>query len=559
MIKNAQGYALFKGISEEEAQKIAGQITYTDDAHMATEDADLVIESITENFEIKKAFYQEFGEAAPDKTIFGTNTSGLLPSQLMAFTGRPEKYVGLHFSNPVWEKPIVEVMGTSKTNSEIVEQMVDFAHDMKMTPVVAHKERPGYLLNSLLIPWLEGSQQLLADGIATPEDIDKTWMAGAGDHTGPIGVQDLIGLDTVIASSEGLAEANPDQKWRAKFVDMMKKRRDDGRRGIVDGKGFYTYPNPEYRQADFFDNDPAYKQHSHPYHTVTVAGGGVLGSQIAYQIARFGFDTIQYDISEETIDAAKKRVESYIPLVVRDVDADPDEARAAADRITYTANMEEAFSHTDLVIEAVPETMAIKKQFYNDIQRYLPEHTVLLTNSSTLAPSAFMHETGRPEKFLALHFVNHIWLKNTGEVMKTELTDDEVFKDVQSFTDAMGMMVISLYKEQPGYILNTLFIPFLRGAIQLLATGVATPRDIDLAWKVGRNIPYGPCQAIDRVSIRTLYNIYLAHYANTSLEADEKALALLERLEKAGELGQETGMGLYEYRDGETIDREWNL
>lgn len=121
MIKNAQGYALFKGISEEEAQKIAGQITYTDDAHMATEDADLVIESITENFEIKKAFYQEFGEAAPDKTIFGTNTSGLLPSQLMAFTGRPEKYVGLHFSNPVWEKPIVEVMGTSKTNSEIVE------------------------------------------------------------------------------------------------------------------------------------------------------------------------------------------------------------------------------------------------------------------------------------------------------------------------------------------------------------------------------------------------------------------------------------------------------
>ena len=141
MIKNAQGYALFKGISEEEAQKIAGQITYTDDAHMATEDADLVIESITENFEIKKAFYQEFGEAAPDKTIFGTNTSGLLPSQLMAFTGRPEKYVGLHFSNPVWEKPIVEVMGTSKTNSEIVEQMVDFAHDMKMTPVVAHKER----------------------------------------------------------------------------------------------------------------------------------------------------------------------------------------------------------------------------------------------------------------------------------------------------------------------------------------------------------------------------------------------------------------------------------
>ncbi|MGV3175506.1 3-hydroxyacyl-CoA dehydrogenase family protein [Aerococcus suis] len=95
--------------------------------------------------------------------------------------------------------------------------------------------------------------------------------------------------------------------------------------------------------------------------------------------------------------------------------------------------------------------------------------------------------------------------------------------------------------------------------MQLLATGVATPRDIDLAWKVGRNIPYGPCQAIDRVGIRTLYNIYLAHYANTGLEADEKALALLERLEKAGELGQETGMGLYEYRDGETIDREWNL
>lgn len=283
----------------------------------------------------------------------------------MDITGRPEKDIGFHFSNPVWDKPMAEIMKTSKTSQEVFNQLVEFTEAMDLTPIIAHKEQPAYLLNSLLIPWLEGAQQLYADEIATPEDIDKTWIAGGGDHTGPFGVFDGVGLDTLIAVEEGRLQTDPDNawkdnSWRQVFIDKMKERRDQNLRGMVDGKGFYTYPDPEFKDSEFFENDPKFKEHKHPYKTVTIAGGGVLGSQIAYQVVRAGFKTIQYDISAEALEAAKGRIESYIPLVVEDIDFDPDKAKEAADNIFYSHDLAEVFGETDLVIESVPEIVDIK-------------------------------------------------------------------------------------------------------------------------------------------------------------------------------------------------------
>lgn len=558
MGKNAEAFADYKEIDQGKAKDIADGISFTDDPETAVEDADLLIEAIIENVDIKSDFYQTFAKAAPEKTIFATNTSSLLPSQFMEDTGRPEKYCGLHFSNPVWEKPLVEVMGTSKTDEAILEEMLEFGKSIGMTPVVAHKEQPGYLLNSLLIPWLEGAQYLLGAGVSSVEDIDKTWILGR-DHTGPFGVLDVIGFDTVKAITEAKVKDNPDVEWRKNFLDTITEKIDAGHTGRATGEGFYTYPNPAFKADDFFENDQEIQDHDHPFETVVCAGGGVLGSQIAYQVARGGFRTILYDISEDALESTKKRIEDLIPQVVEDIDYDPEEARKAADSIIYVSDIEEAFSQADVVIESVPESLEVKKDFYKSIQPHIKDETVLLTNSSTLPPSDIMESTGRPEKFMALHFANRIWVKNTGEVMKTEKTSEEVFKDVQAFTHDIGMVVISLFKEQPAYVLNTLLAPLFTNALYLSANGIAVPQDVDKAWKVGRGVPVGPFAMMDRVGVRTLYNTFDAVIGESEEEAHKNMMSWLKGMLDRGELGYEEGVGFYEYKDGEPVERDWSL
>lgn len=143
--------------------------------------------------------------------------------------------------------------------------------------------------------------------------------------------------------------------------------------------------------------------------------------------------------------------------------------------------------------------------------------------------------------------------------MKTSKTDDKVFKDVQSFTDDIGRKVITLYKEQPAYVLNTLLVPFLRAGVQLYATGVATPDDIDIAWKIGRRLPFGPFNIIDRVGVRTLYNIYYENFANSDLETDRKVLEIIKEMVDKNEVGRESNIGFYDYRDGDVKSRNWPI
>lgn len=253
MSKNAEGYATFHDVPLEKAREIEASIAYTDDPATAVEDTYLLIEAIVENFDIKKSFYEQFGAVAPEKTIFGSNTSNLLPSSMMDYTGRPEKYIALHFSNPVYEKPLVEIMATSKTDPALVDEMVEFFTAMDMVPAIAHKEVRGYLFNSVLIPWEEGGLKLLAEDTASAHDIDRVWLQSLPETKGVFGTVDLQGLDVVIALNDGKLQENPDEQWRARVIEIAKERRDQGKRGIVDGEGFYTYPDPEFQTKEFLE------------------------------------------------------------------------------------------------------------------------------------------------------------------------------------------------------------------------------------------------------------------------------------------------------------------
>lgn len=277
---------------------------------------------------------------------------------------------------------------------------------------------------------------------------------------------------------------------------------------------------------------------------VMVLGTGVLGSQIAFQTAYNGFDVTAYDLNDEALDRARARFATLVQTYEKDVPgATGGKATNALKRITLSADLEAAVSEADLVIEAVPEVFSVKQALYEKLARVAPAKTIFATNSSTLLPSDLKTFTGRPDRFLALHFANNIWKFNTAEVMGTDKTDPTVFDAVIAFASAIGMVPIPVRKEKAGYVLNSLLAPFLKAASELAAGGYAQPTDIDKVWRIATGAPMGPFQIYDIIGLTTPYNI-MAH-------GDEAAQAIAAWLKEnyidQGKLGVASGEGFYTY------------
>ncbi|MBW4042479.1 MAG: 3-hydroxyacyl-CoA dehydrogenase [Acidobacteria bacterium] len=287
---------------------------------------------------------------------------------------------------------------------------------------------------------------------------------------------------------------------------------------------------------------PATPSVSTPFSRVTVLGLGVLGAQIALQTAAHGVEVTGYDIDQDSLAAGRARLEAFARAAAKDV-VDPDAYAAAPERVRLTSDLAEAVGQADLVIEAVTEKIAVKREVWAAVGAAAPAGTVFATNSSSLLPSAIADATGRPERFLALHFANHIWRQNTAEIMGSPATDPAVADLVQQFAVAIGMVPIRLHKEQPGYVLNSLLIPLLGAAAELLVKGVADPETVDATWRIATGAPLGPFQIYDVIGLRTAYAI-----ASTDPRSAVWAAYLKEHYLDLGLLGVESGEGFYTYR-----------
>jgi 3-hydroxybutyryl-CoA dehydrogenase len=248
---------------------------------------------------------------------------------------------------------------------------------------------------------------------------------------------------------------------------------------------------------------------------VAVLGTGVLGSQIAYQAAYSGFEVTAYDISDEILEKAKDGFAGLAARYVQEVDGASDSSvRATLTRIKYSSQLDDAVRSADLVIESAPERLDIKRGLYAKLGPLAPKKAIFVTNSSTLMPSDLADATGRPERFLALHFANQIWIHNTAEVMGHAQTNPDVYEAVVDFARRIGMVPIELRKEQPGYVVNSLQVPFLQAAQALVVKGVADPETVDKAWRTATGAPAGPFQALDVIGLTTVYNIDVAGTRN---------------------------------------------
>lgn len=278
---------------------------------------------------------------------------------------------------------------------------------------------------------------------------------------------------------------------------------------------------------------------------VTVLGTGVLGSQIIFQAAYSGKDVVAYDISDEILAKLPERWEYLKPLYLRDLpDATPEKLDAAVSRIRATSDLADAVSDADLVIEAVPERLDIKRDTWAKVSAAAPDKTVFATNSSTLLPSDIVSAVDRPAKFLALHFANEVWRNNTGEVMAQEQTDPDVFEQVATFAEEIGMVAIRVKKEQPGYVLNSLLVPLLDAATDLWVRGVADFETIDLTWRKATGAPLGPFQIYDVVGMQTPYNL---NKDSDDPVKREFAETLKRDYIDQGRLGVAVGKGFYDY------------
>jgi 3-hydroxyacyl-CoA dehydrogenase len=235
--------AVAKGkLTEEQAKAQAaattGRLTGSLD-RKAVADCDLVVEAIVEDLDVKKALFKELGAACKPGTIFASNTSSFPIREMAAASGRPDRFVGLHFFNPVQLMRLVEVVRTDETSDEVFASARAFGEACGKTPV-ACKDTPGFVVNRLLVPYMVQALQMLERGDATKEDIDAAMKLGCGYPMGPIELTDYVGLDTTLSIVQGWVEAYPDEPSFA-VPALLERKVAEGKLGRKSGEGFYKW------------------------------------------------------------------------------------------------------------------------------------------------------------------------------------------------------------------------------------------------------------------------------------------------------------------------------
>ena len=201
--------------------------------------ADLLIEAVVENLQLKQKLFKEWDEQAPEKTIFASNTSSLPIGDIASATKRLDRFGGLHFFNPVPVMKLLEVVRTDQTSDDTFNSMLEWGKNMKKVTVNC-KDTPGFIVNRLLVPYMMEALRMMERGDASARDIDTAMKLGAGYPMGPFELADYVGLDTISFIIKGWHDAYPDEEL-FKPSEYLNKLVSDGKLGMKTGEGFYQH------------------------------------------------------------------------------------------------------------------------------------------------------------------------------------------------------------------------------------------------------------------------------------------------------------------------------
>jgi 3-hydroxybutyryl-CoA dehydrogenase len=281
--------------------------------------------------------------------------------------------------------------------------------------------------------------------------------------------------------------------------------------------------------------------------SVGVVGCGLMGSGIAEVAARSGYRVLVSEANEELLSRGLDRVRGSLAKAVLRGRLTQAEADGALKRIWGTAHLEE-FGACDLVVEAVTEDMALKKEVFARLDRICPPHTILGSNTSCLCVTEMASATRRGDKILGMHFFNPVPVMKLLEIVRAFLTSDETLAAARMFGGSLGKTVI-VAPDTPGFIVSRLLIPYLLSAIRLVENAVASIEDIDQSMCLGTNMPMGPLQLSDFIGLDTMLHISEQMFGEFK-DPTYAAPPLLRRMVLSGRLGRKTGRGFYDYAPG---------
>jgi len=238
-------------VAADRRQPILDRVRRTESLEQAARDSDLVIEAVTENLSVKCDVFQRVDAACPQHTILATNSSSIRISRIEAATNRPERVLNTHFVQPIWKHPFVELMAGTQTSSETVQSVREFMLDIGVIPVLVRKESTGFIYNRIWRAVKKEALRVVDSGVATIEDVDRTWMIQMETAMGPFAMMDVVGLDVVrdIEMIYFQESGDPSDAPPKVLLDKIAQ----GDLGVKTGKGFYSYPEPEWESPRFLE------------------------------------------------------------------------------------------------------------------------------------------------------------------------------------------------------------------------------------------------------------------------------------------------------------------
>lgn len=283
---------------------------------------------------------------------------------------------------------------------------------------------------------------------------------------------------------------------------------------------------------------------------VTVLGAGTMGRGIAHVSAVAGHDVSMRDVDEDILSEAMSGIEDTLAGGVDRDKLTQSEADAALSRISTTTELEAAVEDADLVIEAIPEDLDLKRETFSSVATHVARDAILATNTSSLPVTEIASAVDAADRVVGLHFFNPVHIMELVEVVDAEQTSSSTLDRAEAFVDGIDRTPI-VVADSPGFASSRLGITLGVEAIRMVQEGVASPRDIDQAMKLGYNHPMGPIELGDYVGLDVRLDI-LEHLRD-ELGERFRPPQLLRQKVRAGRLGRKTGMGFYRWDDGEIV------